>query len=402
MRKTLWLLLAFTLASFGFFYLRMKGHPLATMADGKTLADFLGWVFAVAAGYEACILLIAAAVRLRKGAPSEVAMLGSLMRGVAAVVVIVILLHFLGQLKGLTALAAFSGLLLGWSLQAPVSGIAAWAFVNLKRPFRVGDRILLPAWGLTGDVTQIGMMYTVLNQVGGSIGGEEAVGRYVLIPNAMLFGNIVINYTPQQAAAYMLDEVVVRITFNSNWERTEKILLDAARAVTGHIAKETGQEPYIRADMYDYGVYMRLRYMTLATDRPRIVYEITKRIFAEFQKYPDIDFAIPYVYSYRTGRRAGARHLEPPRDVGTVTAEVNITEVHDPTGVGSKPENAEQVRKLATEIAERGLLQPIVVEKRPDGQYNVVAGHLRLAACKMLGWESVPAVVKSPSDSPSS
>ena len=68
-------------------------------------------------------------------------------------------------------------------------------------------------------------------------------GRSILIPNAMLFGNIVINYTPRQAEAFVLDEVVVRITFNSNWDLAEHILLEAAREVTGDIIQQMGQEP---------------------------------------------------------------------------------------------------------------------------------------------------------------
>jgi len=150
--------------------------------------------------------------------------------------------------------AGFAGLLLGWSLQAPVSGMAAWALVTVKRPFRVGDRILLPSLGLNGDVMDVGPMYTKLNQVGGSIGSEEAIGRHILIPNAMLFSQVVINYTPEMGAeqsAHFLDEVVVRVTFDSDWNVAEGILLQAAREVTAPIIEETGREPYIRSDFYD-------------------------------------------------------------------------------------------------------------------------------------------------------
>jgi len=211
-----------------------------------------------------------------------------------------------------TVLGAFGGMFLGWALQQPVSGFAAWFLVSAKRPFRVGDRVQLPSHGLVGDVIDVGPMYTVLNQVGGAVGSEEAVGRDILIPNAMLFGNLVINYTPpphhvhltqflkreiKAGPAYILDEVVVRITFDSNWHRAENILLTAAKEVTGDIVRETKQEPYIRADFYDYGVWLRLRYMTLATDRPRITYEITKRVYEGFAANEDVDFAIPYVYS---------------------------------------------------------------------------------------------------------
>jgi small-conductance mechanosensitive channel len=152
-------------------------------------------------------------------------------------------------------------------------------------------------------------MYTILNQVGGAVGSEDAVGRHVLIPNSMLFSNLIVNYTPskktdpahtfedQRSSAYILDEVVVRITFNSDWDTAESILIDAAREATSDIIMVTKQEPYVRSEMYDYGVMMRLRYMTLATDRPRIVHETTKRIFKEFRKNGKVDFAIPYLYS---------------------------------------------------------------------------------------------------------
>jgi small-conductance mechanosensitive channel len=152
-------------------------------------------------------------------------------------------------------------------------------------------------------------MYTVLNQVGGAVGSEEAVGRHILVPNSTLFTNLIVNYTPprkldptysfddQRSCAYILDEVVARITYDSNWDVAESILVNAARKVTGEIIVATGQEPYVRSEMYDYGVLMRLRYMTLATDRPRIVHEITKTIFTRFTEESAVDFAIPYVYS---------------------------------------------------------------------------------------------------------
>ncbi len=361
--------------------------------QGTSLAEFLAIAAGILAFYELCVFAAAIVIRARKGAPSEVGMLASLLRAGAVAAVLLAFLASLGKLTGSwAAVAGFAGLLMGWSLQAPVSGVAAWAFVNMKRPFRVGDRVLLPAWGLTGDVTQIGMMYTVLNQVGGTVGSEEAAGRNILIPNAMLFGNVVINYTPQQAAAYVLDEVVIRVTYDSDWDRAEKILVDAARGVTADIIKTTGHDPYMRADMYDYGVMLRLRYMTLATDRPRIVYEITKRIFLDFQQHPEVDFAIPYVFSHRTGLMARFRQAEGPHGGDTELLEIAL--LHDPAEVGSMPENEKQVTELAQKISELGLLQPVVVEKREDGRYNVVAGHLRLAACKKLGWKTIPAYVR--------
>jgi small-conductance mechanosensitive channel len=217
--------------------------------------------------------------------------------------------------------AAFGGMFLGWSLQGPISGIAAWLLVSAIRPFSVGDRVQLPSFSLVGDVISVSPLYTTLNQVGGSISSEEPANRTVLIPNAMLFGALIINYTPKEQqelfqkskqrlktrsesaqTSYMLDEFVLRLSFDSDWDEAENLLLKVAKEVTADIIKATKTEPYIRADMSDwYGAYLRLRFMTLATDRPKIMHEIAKRVFKGIQSSKKVDLAIPYIYSYRKG-----------------------------------------------------------------------------------------------------
>ena len=320
-------------------------------------------------------------------------MLSGLLRVVAAIAIGFAILSLFGQL-GLVvaALGAFGGLILGWSLQAPVSGIAAWAMISLKRPFRVGDRIQLPSLGLVGDVLSLDPMYMVLNQVGGAVSSEEAIGRSILIPNAMLFSNVVINYTTRQDAAFFLDGVVVRITYDTNWEEAEQILVDAAREVTADIIGQTHQQPYVRAEMYDYGIYMRLRFMTQATDRPRISYEIVKQVFQDFQHSAKVDFAIPYVYSFRKGVQASARYEDAERDKPTVDVPLSQIVVSDEERIsflGSKQDIAE----LGVRIRTEGLIQPVVLAQMDDGQYRVVAGHMRVEACKRLGWQSLPAII---------
>jgi hypothetical protein len=52
-----------------------------------------------------------------------------------------------------------------------------------------------------------------------------------------------------------------------------------------------------------YGVFLRLRFMTLATDRPRIIHEISKRVFKSVQASKNVDLAIPYIYSFRKGHQ---------------------------------------------------------------------------------------------------
>ncbi|MDD5457832.1 MAG: mechanosensitive ion channel [Phycisphaerae bacterium] len=332
-------------------------------------------------------ILIRQYIYTQKKPAVEIEMLKKPVRIATFLIIGLIAIYGFGKLTAfISFFSIFGGLLLGLSLQTPLSGLVAWLLICLKRSIRPGDRVQFPNLNLTGDIEDVGAMYLTLNQVGGSITSEEAVGRRVLIPNAMLFTNVAINYTVSQEAAYILDEVVVRITYNSDWEKAEEILLNAAENITRDIIQATGTKPYIRSNLYDYGVYLRLRYKTKVQDRAEIAYNIEKEIFETIQKTSSVDLAIPYVYSYRAAMDEVAKNIRPLENVLQIPLEKirhagPISDITD-------------IKQLAESIAERGLLQPILVEQK-DGFYEIVAGHLRFEACKYLGWTKIAALLSN-------
>ena len=220
------------------------------------------------------------------------------------------IVSFSGSLTSLGISAAFLGMILGWSLQAPVTGIAAWLMIILKRPFKIGDRVIIA--GIIGDVVDISLTHVLLNQVGGTVGGEEKSGRGVLIPNATMFGQIIYNYTlggvktgpggveTANVSSYILDEVPIRLTFQSDFDEAERIFLDAARQVTGEIIRETGQEPFIRAELFESGILVRLRYQTMAKERQRITSDIVRVILREFGHNDKVEFCYPHMSLYHS------------------------------------------------------------------------------------------------------
>lgn len=362
----------------------------ARLPSGMALASFIALLVGI--WLAATLMMIATVWFLRrKGRPAaEGLMIGRLYRLLSVLVIVLAVAYGFGTLDTFGKLfALFGGMLLGWSLQAPVSGFAAWILISMKRPFRPGDRIQCPNLGLTGDVQEIGPMYVVLDQVGGTVGSEEAVGRHILVPNAMLFSQVVINYTVRQEAAYMLDEVVVRITYDSRLDEAERILLEAANKVTGDIIAATGIQPYIRSDFWEYGMLLRLRYQTKVKDRARLAYEINKQIMQSVKKTPSVDLAIPYVYSYRAAmdRREDNSHHKPQiKDI----QQVAISQIH-PTDPNV---SVDEVDQLMLSIQTSGLLQPIVLTVAPTGEgYSILAGHQRFEACRKLGWTSIPAII---------
>ena len=201
------------------------GIALFMLSESYSFMYFLFIVSACFAGYFGLILLTTLKVQLKQGNDGEVKMLGGLYKVLFFFALLMGLMLVLGKIQSFGAFfSMFGGMLLGWSLQAPVSGFAAWVMVIMMRPYKLGDRIQFPSLGLIGDVVKFSPMYLTLNQVGGTIGSEEPVGRMIHVPNAMLFAQVAINYTcaTERVRSYILDEAVFRITLDSDWDTVEK------------------------------------------------------------------------------------------------------------------------------------------------------------------------------------
>ena len=61
--------------------------------------------------------------------------------------------------------------------------------------------------------------------------------------------------------------------------------------------------------------------------------------------------------------------------------------------------DAEALGELAASIRELGVIQPLSLRSMPDGSYQIIAGERRWRAAKMAGLLSVPAYVRTASDS---
>lgn len=59
--------------------------------------------------------------------------------------------------------------------------------------------------------------------------------------------------------------------------------------------------------------------------------------------------------------------------------------------------NSDKLKELIDSIREKGVVQPVLVRKSPDG-YELIAGERRLRAVSKLGYETIPAIVKDVSD----
>src|SRR5208337_2135043 len=108
---------------------------------------------------------------------------------------------------------------------------------------------------------------------------------------------------------------------------------------------------------------------------------------------PRVDFAIPYIYSYRKGMEMPPRGSAPGGPEPIV--EVAVDSVFDPQiNDALSEEDRRGIDELARRIQKMGLLQPIVVRRIGDGRWELVAGRFRLLACRQLGWKVMPAIIR--------
>jgi len=54
----------------------------------------------------------------------------------------------------------------------------------------------------------------------------------------------------------------------------------------------------------------------------------------------------------------------------------------------------EKINELAQTIRTHGIIQPIVIRKLDDDQYEIIAGERRWRAVQKLGWDEIPAIIK--------
>ncbi len=97
-----------------------------------------------------------------------------------ALLVLIAIFSFSGDWAGLGLTLGLFSAAIGFALQKPITGIAAWIMVVTRRPFEIGDRIIIGK--VKGDVRDISLTHITLKELGGLIQTEENSGRNIMVP----------------------------------------------------------------------------------------------------------------------------------------------------------------------------------------------------------------------------
>ena len=85
-------------------------------------------------------------------------------------------------------------------------------------------------------------------------------------------------------------------------------------------------------------------------------------------------------------------------DTGERVENIPLTALHDFPKHPFRVEINEDLQAMADDIKENGVRQPIIVRKRDDGGYEIIAGHRRRKACELVGITEIPTIVKNLTD----
>lgn len=208
--------------------------------------------------------------------------------------------------SGIRDFGVFLGIIgagIALSLQETLLCLAGWFIFITKRPYDIGDRIEID--GHVGDVIGVSAFQTTMLEVGNWVHADQSTGRLLIIPNSMLVRSPVYNYV--KGSPIIWDEISAIVTFESDWEQAERLMLEKADVEADKIGPQARREigrmqrhyaihyehltPMVYTSIADNGVNLTLRYLCKVRDRRTINHRLSRNILQAFLDHPQIDFA---------------------------------------------------------------------------------------------------------------
>ena len=215
---------------------------------------------------------------------------------VNVLVTLVILAIWMQHAGDLSVALGILGAGLAFALQEIIGSFAGWVTIITGRPFTIGDRV--ETGGIRGDVVDIGLLRTTLMETGNWLSGDHNTGRIVTVSNAFIFKEPLFNYS--RHLGYVWDEVIVPVTYESDWQKASQIMTDAVqqhpsyqellpqaqeqrrRARREFAIKITPLEPRVFTRLTDSWIELGLVYPVDADSRRAFRSQISQHILAEF------------------------------------------------------------------------------------------------------------------------
>lgn len=216
-------------------------------------------------------------------------------------------------IKGIGSISTFLGLAsagLAIAMHDTIANITGWFFILWRKPFKVGDRVQINE--TAGDVIDIRIFQFSLIEIGNWVDADQSSGRIIHVPNSKVLRDPLANY--HIGFEFIWHEIPVLITFESDWQKTKKILEKIVNESALHLTKDAEKQvrkaaekylvfygklsPIVYTTVKDSGVLHTIRFLVDPRQRRKIEQDIWEAILIEFQKHPNINLAYPTTRFY--------------------------------------------------------------------------------------------------------
>ncbi|MDP8205013.1 MAG: mechanosensitive ion channel [Candidatus Tenebribacter mawsonii] len=224
--------------------------------------------------------------------------------------ILILIIILVGRIwfRGAQSLVTYLGLLsagIAIALKDVLANLAGWLYIISRRPFNVGDRVQIGEFA--GDVIDQSFFEFTLLEIGNWVHADQSTGRIVHIPNGKIFTQDLANY--DKGFKYLWNEIEVVVTFESNWQKAKKILLDIANNKGENISKRMENQikraakkymiyykeltPIVYTSVVDHGVKLTIRHLCETRKRRGYTEALWEDILLEFAKDKNINLAYP-------------------------------------------------------------------------------------------------------------
>jgi small-conductance mechanosensitive channel len=215
----------------------------------------------------------------------------------------VVLSIWLGFGSSFTVAMGILGAGIAFASQEVIGSFAGYLNIITGSLFRIGDRVQIG--NVMGDVLDISTLRTTVMEIGEWVKADQYTGRIVSVANRYVFSDPVFNYTRHWA--YLWDEIMIPITYESDWRRAGEIMLEHGREYSSHLEAEaqsqlgamteryplqnTPVEPTLYVVMTDNWIEMTLRYVVEPRERRTVMGQLHLELLQHLGADPDITVA---------------------------------------------------------------------------------------------------------------
>ncbi|NYZ78877.1 mechanosensitive ion channel family protein [Candidatus Micrarchaeota archaeon] len=213
---------------------------------------------------------------------------------------VLLLLGFV-YLSDISSLTLFSGLVgagVAIAVQPTLLNVVGWASIVASRLYRIGDRVFIgdSMWGALGDVSDINLFFTRINELD-RVSWQET-GGFVSVPNKFVLDKGVINYTTE--SPFIWDEISFRIAYGSDYRLAKKLAEDAVKKIAGEKMKDAAkflslrkyklkikdiaEEPITYVSLGGGSIRVAVRYLVAARKKRQAEAQITENLLRGLNK----------------------------------------------------------------------------------------------------------------------